>query len=84
MLLGSYERNTRVTSGMRGRLGKPELRVRLQNREVEWLGQEVVDRSAIDMENVSGIGFWGWVCKKCVRTVHARGQRRSNGNRSKD
>ena len=44
---------------MRGRLGKPELRIRLQNRELEWLGQEVVDRSAIDMENASGIGLWG-------------------------
>ena len=57
-MLNSYERNTGVTSGMRGRLGKLELRVRLQDREVEWLGQEMVDRSAIDMENVSGIGFW--------------------------
>ena len=44
---------------MRGRLGKLELRVRLQDREVEWLGQEVVDRSAIDMENASGIDLWG-------------------------
>ena len=40
-----------------GRLEKLELRVRLQNREVEWFGQEMVDRSAIAMENVSGIGF---------------------------
>ena len=32
--------------------------VRLQDREVEWLGQEMVDRSANDMGNVSGIGFW--------------------------
>ena len=69
---------------MRGRLEKLELRVRLQDREVEWLGQEVVDRSAIDMENVSGIGIWGWVCKECVRTVHAREQGRSDGGSSKD
>ena len=49
-----YEGNQR-----HGRLEKLELRVRLQNREVEWLGQQMVDRSAIDMENASGIGLWG-------------------------
>ena len=43
---------------MRGRLGKPELRVRLQDREVEWSGQEMVDQSAIDIENANGISFW--------------------------
>ena len=69
---------------MRGRLGKPELRVRLQDREVEWLGQEMVNRSAIDIENANGISFWDCVCKKCVRTVHAREQGRSNGSSSKD
>ena len=73
-----------MTTGMRGRLEKLESRVRLQNRGVESSGQEVVDRSAIGMENVSGIGFWEWVCKECLRTVHAREQGRSNDSSSKD
>ena len=55
--MNSYERDTRVTSGIGGRSEKLDIRVCFQDREVEWLGQTVADRSAIGRENVSGIGF---------------------------